>query len=544
MRGMMMDRPLRIADILTYAQDMHGQADIASVTVEGGMHRETYGELAARCRRLARALRALGLRQGDRIATLAWNGYRHMELYYGIPGIGAVCHTINPRLSAEQMIYIVNHAKDRALFVDLTFVPLVEKLAAQFPPDMAYVILTDAAHMPETSLANALCYEDLVAAESDRFDWPDFDENTAAGLCYTSGTTGNPKGALYSHRAMVLHALMVGISMQKSMRTGRRMLPVVPLFHANAWGAAHAAPVTGASLVMPGPHLDGASVWELMDSEDVFAAWGVPTVWLGLLAEIRTRGRKPAGLGELVIGGSAAPTSMIRAFEDLGVDVCHAWGMTEMSPIGTLGNLSPQMTDLPVADRLKLKSTQGRRAFMVDLKIADENGLCQPHDGKATGELFVRGPTVVSGYYNNPEATAAAFDAEGWFGTGDVASISPEGFLNITDRAKDLIKSGGEWISSLDVENAAMAHADIANCAVIAVPHPKWDERPVLIAVPSPGCTPDSAAILAHLADHLAKWQLPDDIVFVDDLPLTATGKVSKLTLRQAYASHKLPDAK
>ena len=543
MRGMMMDRPLRIADILTYAEDMHGRAEIVSSTVEGGLHRETYAEMAARSRKLAKALLALGLGQGDRIATLAWNGYRHMELYYGIPGIGAVCHTINPRLSAEQMTYIVNHAEDRALFLDLTFVPLVEKLAAQFPPDMAYVILTDAAHMPETSLPNVQCYEDLLAAQTDSFEWPDFDETTAAGLCYTSGTTGNPKGALYSHRAMVLHALLVGISMQKSMRTGKRMLPVVPLFHANAWGAAHAAPLTGASLVMPGPHLDGASIFDLMETEDVFAAWGVPTVWLGLMAEIEKRGRKPAGLGELVIGGSAAPTSLIKGFEDIGVSVCHAWGMTEMSPIGTLGNLSPDMAGLPATQQLALKSTQGRRAFMVELKIADENGVRQPHDGTATGELFVRGPTIVSGYYNNPQASAAAFDAEGWFGTGDVASISPDGFLNITDRAKDLIKSGGEWISSLDVENMAMAHPDIANCAVIAVPHPKWDERPVLIAVPAPGCTPDSAAIMTHLSEHLAKWQLPDDIVYVDDLPLTATGKVSKLTLRQAYADHKLPDA-
>lgn len=543
MRGLMMDRPLRIADILTYAEDMHGGAEIVSSTVEGGIHRETYRDMAARSRKLARALLALGLTKGDRVATLAWNGYRHMELYYGIPGIGAVCHTINPRLSAEQMTYIVNHAEDRVLFVDLTFVPLVEKLAAQFPPDMAYVILTDAAHMPETTLPNVHCYEDLLAAQPDDFSWHDFEETTAAGLCYTSGTTGNPKGALYSHRAMVLHALIVGISMQQSMRVGKRILPVVPLFHANAWGAAHAAPLTGTSLVMPGPHLDGASIFDLMEAEAVDAAMGVPTVWLGLLAEIEKRGRKPNGLAEMVVGGSAAPTSLIKGFEDMGVTVCHAWGMTEMSPIGTLGYLPPEMAGLPAKEKLRLQSTQGRRAFTVELKITDDNGVPQPHDGKATGELFVRGPTIVSGYYNNPEASAAAFDAEGWFGTGDVASISPEGFLNITDRAKDLIKSGGEWISSLDVENMAMSHAHIASCAVIAVPHPKWDERPVLIAVPAPGCTPDSAAIMAHLGAHLAKWQLPDDIVYVDDLPLTATGKVSKLTLRQAYAGHKLPTA-
>ena len=541
MRGMMMDRPLRIADILTYAELTHGESEIVSSTVEGGIHRETYREMAARCRQLARALQALGLGMGDRVATLAWNGYRHLELYYAVPGIGAVCHTLNPRLSAEQMIYITNHAEDRAMFVDLTFVPLVEKLAPRFP-DMAYVIMTDAAHMPDSSLPNVHCFEDLLAAQSDAFDWPAFDENTAAGLCYTSGTTGNPKGALYTHRSQVLHGLMAGISMPDSMRTGKRMLPVVPLFHANAWGAAHASLLTGASLVMPGPHLDGASVFDLIESQNVFSAWGVPTVWLGLLAEIDKRGRAPTGMGELVVGGSAAPTSLIAAFEKMGVNVCHAWGMTEMSPIGTLGHLSPHMNTLPFEDRMALKSTQGRRVFMVDLKIVDENGAPLPHDGKATGELFVRGPFIISGYFNNETASAEAIDAEGWFGTGDVACISPQGFLTITDRAKDLIKSGGEWISSLDVENMAMSHPDIANCAVIAVPHPKWDERPVLIAVPARE-NPDPDSIRAHLAEHLAKWQLPDDIVFVPDLPLTATGKVSKLTLRQAYADHTLPDA-
>ncbi len=541
MRGMMMDRPLLVTDILKHAGANHAESGIVSATVEGGIHRQSYAELATRSRRLARALGALGLGQGDRIATLAWNGFRHMELYYAVPGIGAVCHTINPRLSTEQMDYIVNHAGDRAMFLDLTFVPLVEGLAHLFPDDLIYVILTDRAHMPETSLPGALCYEDLLAAQGDDFTWPDFDETTAAGLCYTSGTTGNPKGVLYSHRALVLHALLAGISMQTCMREGCAVMPVVPLFHANGWGSAHAAPLTGATLVMPGPHLDGASVWQLMQDENVFSAWGVPTVWLGLLEEIGRRGAKPDALAELVIGGSRAATSLISDFEDLGVDVCHAWGMTEMSPIGTLGLLSPGMKTLPADRQLELKSTQGRAVYLVEMKLADEDGNRLPHDGKATGELFVRGPTIVSGYYNDDAATAAAFDAEGWFGTGDVASISPEGFLNITDRAKDLIKSGGEWISSLDVENMAMGHPDVANCAVIAVPHPKWDERPVLIIVPSVE-DPDLGGIRAHLAEHLAKWQLPDDILFVEDLPLTATGKVSKRTLRAAYADHSLPD--
>ena len=540
MRGMMMDRPLRVADILTYAEEIYPAEGITSAAVEGGIHRETYAEMGQRTRRLAKALLALGLKEGDRIATLAWNGYRHMELYYAIPGIGAICHTLNPRLSPEQMIYITNHAEDRALFVDLTFVPLVEKLQDKMPAGLQVVIMTDAAHMPETALSNVHCYEDLLAAQDADFEFVDLDENAAAGLCYTSGTTGNPKGSLYSHRSQVLHALIGGISMQNALRAGRRMLPVVPLFHANAWGAAHATLLTGTSLVMPGAGLDGASLWDLMAAENVYSAWGVPTVWLGLLAEIEKRGGPPTGLGEVVIGGSAAAPSLIKSFEDMGINVCHAWGMTEMSPIGTLGNLSPDQKTLSAAEQLPLKATQGRRVFGVDLKIVDENGARQPHDGKASGELFVRGSTIVSGYFNNEEASKAAIDAEGWFGTGDVATISPDGFLAITDRTKDLIKSGGEWISSIDVENMALAHPDIANCAVIAVPHPKWDERPVLVAVAAVE-TPDTDGIRAHLAAHLAKWQLPDDIIYVEDLPLTATGKVSKLTLRERFKDHVLP---
>ncbi|MCY4168487.1 MAG: long-chain fatty acid--CoA ligase [Rhodobacter sp.] len=540
MRGMMMDRPLRVADILTYSEEIHGTAGIVSSTAEGDIHRESYAEMAARCRRLAKALRTMGIGPGDRVATLAWNGYRHMELYFGIPGIGAVCHTLNPRMSPEQLAYIVSHADDRVVFLDLTFVPLVEKLRSRLPDRLRYVILADAASMPRTSLANVHCYEELLASEDDDFGWPDFDEDTAAGLCYTSGTTGVPKGALYTHRSLVLHSLIVGVSMQNSLRAGRRLLPVVPLFHANAWGAAHAAPLTGTSLIMPGPGLDGPSLWNLMETEKVFAAWGVPTVWLGLLEEIGKRGRKPAGLEEVVIGGAAAATSLIKGFEDLGVSVCHAWGMTEMSPIGTLGFLSPEQTSLPARERLRLKSTQGRRAFMIDLKVVDGEGRRQPNDGEATGELFVRGPTVVSAYFNNEEASAAAFDGEGWFSTGDVASISSDGFLNIRDRSKDLIKSGGEWISSLDVENLAMAHPHVANCAVIALPHPKWGERPVLVAVPSVD-RPEPDGIRAYLEERLPKWQVPDDIILVEELPLTATGKVSKLTLRQIYADHKLP---
>ncbi len=539
MDGIMMHRPLRIADILRLAEEVHGGSEVVSATVEGGVHRQDYRQMAARCRRLGKALGDIGIDPGDRVATLAWNGYRHLELYYAVTGIGAVCHTINPRLSAEQMEYIVNHAGDRVLCLDLSFVPLVEKLADSFPPGMVYVILTDAEHMPETSLDNVLCYESLLAGQDDGLDWPDFPEETASYLCYTSGTTGHPKGALYSHRSIVLHALTIGVSMPKSMTAGRRLLPVVPLFHANAWGMAHAAPLTGASLIMPGPKLDGESLFNLMEAERVYGAWGVPTVWLGLAAEIARRGRLPHGFSEVVVGGAAAPPRMIREFEDQGVNVCHAWGMTEMSPVGTMGILPPEMDGLPMDERIACKTRQGRRIFGVDLKIVGEDGARLPHDGKAVGELYVRGNTVVSGYYQNPEASAAAMDAEGWFGTGDMASIDAQGFLQITDRAKDLIKSGGEWISSIDVENLAMSHPGIANCAVIAVPHEKWGERPLLVAVPQ-GAAPDKAEVLAHLGKGLASWQVPDDVVWVEDLPLTATGKVSKLTLRERFGDYPL----
>lgn len=536
MQGLMMNRPLRVTDILTFTEGNYPEEGIVSAAVEGGIHRQTYAQLGKRTRQLAGALQALGLKEGDRIATLAWNGYRHIELYYAIPGIGAICHTLNPRLSADQMEYITNHAGDKALFVDLTFVRLVEKLLPLLP-NMIFVIMTDAEHMPETSLPNVHCYEDLLGAQSEEFDWPEFPEDTACGLCYTSGTTGNPKGALYSHRSMVLHALMVGITMQNSMRAGRRVLPVVPLFHANAWGLAHASLLTGASLVMPGPNLDGASLWTLLNDENVDSTWGVPTVWLGLMEEIKKQGRAPQALKEMVIGGSAAAPSLIKSYEEYGVNVCHAWGMTEMSPIGTTGDLAPHHANLSPNEKLKLKSTQGRRVFGVDLKIVDEDGKRQPHDGKSIGELFVRGPGIISGYFENEDATKAAIDDEGWFGTGDVAHISPDGFLTITDRAKDLIKSGGEWISSIDVENLGLAHPDIANCAVIAVPHAKWDERPIMIAVAATD-TPDKSSVQEHLASGLAKYQIPDDIIFVDELPLTATGKVSKLTLREQFKTH------
>ncbi|TYB82220.1 long-chain fatty acid--CoA ligase [Maritimibacter fusiformis] len=541
MQGLMMNRPLSIIDILTYAAEAHADAGIVSARTEGDIHRQSYVETLARVGQLAHALRALGIGEGDRVATLAWNGYRHFELYYAVSGIGAVCHTINPRLSAEQMIYIVNHAEDRVIFVDTTFVPILAGLRDHLPPDLRIVVMTDHDHMPDTPI-EVLCYEGLIDGQPDTYDWPELDEDTAAGLCYSSGTTGNPKGALYTHRSTVLHGLTVSLVMGPALPQGTNVLPVVPLFHVNAWGLPYAGPMMGVNLVMPGPGLDGPSLFKLMESEGVYSAWGVPTVWMGLLAEIRAQGRLPEGFGDVVIGGSAPPRAMIEAFEKLGVKVNHAWGMTEMSPIGTHGIIPPKIRDLPLEKRVDYQVPQGRRVFGVEMKIVDEAGHRLPHDGKAAGELFVRGNSVICGYYNNPEASAAAIDADGWFGTGDVASIDPAGYLTIQDRAKDLIKSGGEWISSIDLENAAMSHPAIANCAAIGVAHPKWDERPVLIAVAAGEERPTLDEMHAHMAAHFAKWQLPDDLIWVEALPLTATGKVSKMTLRHDLADYTHPD--
>ncbi|WP_127115914.1 long-chain-fatty-acid--CoA ligase [Shimia sediminis] len=538
MLGSMMMRPLNVADILTFAADTHPTGEIVSVRTEGDLHRYTYADSARRVAQLAHGLKAQGANPGDRIATLAWNGYRHFELYYAIAGIGSVCHTINPRLSAEQMTYIVTHAEDTMLFVDLTFVPIVAALRDHWPKGLKVVVMTDRAHMPD---GDYLCYEELLDGHPESYDWPELPEETAVGLCYTSGTTGNPKGTLYTHRSTVLHAMMVGLSLPSALQPGKKILPVVPLFHVNAWGLPYAAPLTGASLIFPGGALDGESIFRLMDNEEVFSAWGVPTVWLGLQGEIANQGRLPTGFGDMVVGGSAAPASMIRDFEERGVNVCHAWGMTEMSPVGTQGNLPAHLADVSMDKKIEIKSKQGRRIFGVDLKIVDEDGTRLPHDGEAAGELYVRGNAITSGYFKNDEANATAFDAEGWFGTGDVATIDGDGYLTITDRAKDLIKSGGEWISSLDLENTVMAHPRVANCAVIAVPHPKWDERPLLIVVPSPEGKPEVSELMALLEEHFAKWQLPDDVVFEDELPLTATGKVSKLTLRKKYMDHVLP---
>lgn len=543
MHGLMMNRPLSVIDLLRYAAEIHSSGEIVSVRTEGDLHRQSYAETFQRTAQLAHGLAALGVAQGDRVATLAWNGYRHFELYYAISGMGAVCHTINPRLSAEQMLFIIGHAEDRVLFVDLTFVPILEALKDHLPAGLKLVVMTDAAHMPDTTL-DVLCYEDLIAPHPTGFDWPDLPEETAAGLCYTSGTTGHPKGSLYSHRSTVLHALFIAVTLPRSLHEGARLLPVVPMFHVNSWGMPYAAPIVGASLIMPGGKLDGASLYDLMEHENVTASWGVPTVWLGLRAEIEARGTPPSRLDQVVIGGSAAPRSMIEFFEKQDIDVCHAWGMTEMSPVGTTGQLSVDMQNDPFEARMARKALQGRRMFGVDLKIVGEDGQRLPHDGAAVGELFVRGNAVISGYFNNDDATRAAVDAEGWFGTGDVASITPDGYLSIQDRSKDLIKSGGEWISSIDLENIAMSHPEVANCAVIAIAHPKWDERPVLVVQCKSGAQPGLQAFHDLMDPHFAKWQLPDDVLYVDALPLTATGKVSKLTLRRQFADYVLPDVR
>jgi acyl-CoA synthetase (AMP-forming)/AMP-acid ligase II len=544
MRGLMMDRPLLIGALIQYAAEYHGDTEIVTRTTEGPIHRYTYGEAERRARQLAKALKRLGVDLGDRAATIAWNNHRHFELYFAISGIGAVCHTINPRLFADQLRYIVNHAEDKVLFLDLTFVPIAEKMAAEWPTVKHYVVMTDRAQMPQTSLANALCYEELLAAEAADLAWPEFDENTASSLCYTSGTTGNPKGALYTHRSTLLHSFAicsanaVGVSMRDS------ILPVVPMFHVNAWGIPYAAAMSGAKLVFPGPKLDGASLHELFASEKVTLSLGVPTVWLGLLNYLEQSGKRLDGLTRVTVGGSAAPRSMIEVFEEkYGVQCIHGWGMTEMSPVGSLALPKLKHLDWSKDEQLAIKTKQGFPLFGVDMKVTAPDGTAQPHDGKASGELYVRGPWIVSGYYNDEQATAAAFDEAGWFRTGDVATIDPDGYMTIVDRSKDVIKSGGEWISSIDVENAAMGHPDVAEAAVIGMPHPKWDERPLLIIVPKPGRPPNKESIVAYLGDKIAKWQLPDDVVFVAEIPHGATGKVLKTRLREQFKDYRLPTA-
>ena len=536
MRGMMMDVPLMISSIITYAARFHGDAEIVSRSVEGPIHRYTYREAAARSAQLAHALRSLGVKPSDRIGTLAWNTYRHFELYYGVSGIGAVCHTVNPRLHPEQIAYIINHADDGYLFLDLTFVPLVEALVDQLPNVRGYVILTDERTMPATTLPNAMCYETLIAAQPQTIEWPTFDENTASSLCYTSGTTGEPKGAMYSHRSTILHAYSSCMAEMMNVKPGmqRALMPIVPMFHVNAWGFPYCAPMMGAKLILPGPLHDAASLFELMDGESATAAGAVPVIWLGMLAYLNETGKNLDKLGSLRVGGSAAPVSMIEAYEARGIVVIHGWGMTETSPVCTTGSLKPHHRVSP--DRLKWQMKAGRMVYGVDMKIVDDDGNRLLDDGESQGELCVRGAWVIGAYYDNPEATAFSFTPDGWFRTGDIASLDPDGYLTIHDRSKDLIKSGGEWISSIDLENAAVGHPDVSEAAAIAIPHPKWSERPALVVVRRAGSAIDAGDVLAFLEDKIAKWWMPDDVVFVDEMPHTATGKISKKTLRERYA--------
>jgi fatty-acyl-CoA synthase len=544
MRGLMMDRPLLIGPLIQYAAEYHGDTEIVTRTVEGPIERYTYGEAERRARQLAKALGRLGVRMGDRVATIAWNTHRHFELYFAVSGIGAVCHTINPRLFADQLRYIVNHAEDKVMFLDLTFVPLAEKTAAVWGPVEHYVIMTDRAHMPQTTLPDALCYEELLAGETADLAWPDFDENTASSLCYTSGTTGNPKGALYTHRSTVLHSFAVCSANAVAISMRDSILPVVPMFHVNAWGIPYAAAMSGAKLVFPGPKLDGASLHELFETEKVTLSLGVPTVWLGLLQYLEQTGKRIDGVDRVTVGGSAAPAAMIQAFEEKhGVRCIQGWGMTEMSPVGTLAVLKTKFLARSKAEQLARQAMQGIALYGVDMKVVAPDGKVLPHDGKSSGELYVRGPWIVSGYFNDEPASAAAFDEAGWFRTGDVTTIDEEGYMQIVDRSKDVIKSGGEWISSIDVENAAMAHPDIAEAAVIGVAHPKWDERPLLIVVPRQGKQPSKDEILVLLGDKIAKWQLPDDVVFVPEIPHGATGKVLKTKLREQFKDYRLPTA-
>ncbi len=546
MLGQMMELPLLVSSILRHAARHFPETEIVSRRVEGDLHRYTYTDAERRSRQLASALQSIGIAAGDRVGTLAWNGYRHFEIYYAVGGMGSVVHTINPRLHPEQIAWIINHGGDRALAFDLTFLPLIEAVAPHCPKVEHWIALADADRQPSSDkIPNLVNYETLLASGNADWQWPSFDENTACCLCYTSGTTGNPKGALYSNRSSVLHAY--GASLPDAMSASARdsILPVVPMFHVNAWGLPYSCPLVGAKLVFPGPHLDGKSLYELFEGEGVTFSAGVPTVWLGLLNHVEGQGLTFNTLKRTVIGGSACPPAMIKAFQDRGVDVIHAWGMTEMSPLGTLSRLQNKHLQLPEEEQRKLLQKQGHSVFGVDMKIVDDAGAELPWDGVTYGNLLVRGHWIISSYFQGDGGDPLVPDehGDGWFPTGDVATIDADGFMQITDRSKDVIKSGGEWISSIDLENLAVAHPAVAQAAVIGVAHPKWDERPLLIVVLKPGGQVTREELLAYYDGKIAKWWTPDDVQFVEAIPLGATGKILKTRLREQFADYRLPGA-
>ena len=539
--GQMMQMPLLISSLLTHAARHNGDIEVVSKRVEGDIHRSNWAEVELRSRKLAQALARLGCEAGDRIGTLAWNGYRHVEIYYGVSGSELVCHTINPRLFPQQVAWIINDAQDKVIFVDLNILPLVEKLMPSLPTVKHVVLMCDRDNMPrEHALPSLLCYEYLIEAEDGHYDWPTFDENAAASICYTSGTTGNPKGAVYSHRSSVLHAYAVALPDAMCLKGTDVVLPVVPMFHVNAWGTPYAAALVGCKFVLPGHHLDGESLYKLFESEGVTMSAGVPTIWMGLLNYVKANNLKFSTFKTTVIGGAACPPSMIRTFEnDYNVEVVHAWGMTELSPVGTLGRLKSKHANLAPEAKQKILEKQGKSVFGVDMRIVDAEGNVQPWNGVATGDLEVRGHWVIDSYFNVDKSPLH----DGWFPTGDVATIDSDGYMQITDRSKDVIKSGGEWISSIELENVLMAHPAVHEAAAIAAHHPKWDERPLMVVVKKPDVEVSKEELLAFFKGKIPNWQTPDDIVFVDELPHTATGKLYKLKLREQFRDHKLPTA-
>jgi fatty-acyl-CoA synthase len=545
MFGLMQNQPLLISSIIEFAQRHHGDGEVVSRRVEGDIHRSNWAQIALRSKRVAHGLDAWKLQSGDRIATLAWNGYRHLELYFGVSGSGRVLHTINPRLHPDQVAWIINHAQDQVLAFDMTFLPIIQAVHSKCPTVQHWIALCDADKLPaDSGIPNLVSYEAWVKPFPETYVWPKFDENTASSMCYTSGTTGNPKAALYSHRSTILHAYAAALPDVMCISARDAILPVVPMFHVNAWGIPYSAAMTGSKLVFPGAAMDGKSIYELIESEGVTFAAGVPTVWQMMLSHMKPHGLKFSKLNRTVIGGSACPPAMITAFkDDYGVDVLHAWGMTELSPLGTLCTLKNKHLSLPEAEQMKIRLKQGRAIFGIDMKIVDDAGNEQPHDGKAYGDLLVKGPWVVANYYHGEGGSPLVQDAngEGWFPTGDVATIDADGYMQITDRSKDVIKSGGEWISSIDIENIAMSHAGVLMAACIGIKHPKWDERPIVVVVKKPDAQFSREELLKYYEGKTAKWQIPDDVVFVESIPLGATGKMLKTKLREQLKDYVLP---